>query len=203
MHVKDRLIDLAVFLSLLLSVPATSLLLHGTVVKTPLKVALGVGQFHTNRISAEITVDGQPYDRGIAFRSFRHGHEVILVYFETPDGRPWEYEILNIIPDKKLVGFSLNAYENGALLIGDGLLLQDDVTVPFVPLQMTIKSGMINPEFRAVDKSAFEFVLRSECERARSVGPRKALSDSQDIICPRQRWHQFPKGKWRVRVIPD
>lgn len=200
--IKDRLIDLAVLVSLIVAAPAAEPVLQDTALETPIRVALGLGRLHANRIHTEITIDGQVYDRGVSFKTNRQGHDVILVYFETLD-KPWNYAILNIVPELNLAGFSANTPPYGAIALADRVLLQSNLTIKFAPLDMSIKSGLVDADFRAMGKDTFEFSLQIPCGDSRkSYVLRRNMAAKNP--CPQTTTrHGLPLGKWQVRVVSD
>ncbi|MEM9104100.1 MAG: hypothetical protein AAGC96_00485 [Pseudomonadota bacterium] len=202
MWIKARLIDFTVVLSLVLVAPAIALSVQNTALETPLRVAVGEGRLLTDRIQADITIDGQPYDRGVAFKTRRNGHLVYLIYFETQD-EPWNYAVLNILPEEKMAGFSANTPPYGAMSIADRVLLQSELTYKFTPLDMSIKSGLVDADFRVIDENTFEFTVLTPCAKARSLRPPPDLATAAFPCPPTTYGGALPLGKWRVEVNPE
>lgn len=201
MWIKTRLIDFAVALSLVLVTPAIAISLQDTVLETPLRIVVGEGELLTDRIRVDITVDGRPYERGVAFKTERNDHLVYLIYFETRD-EPWNYAVLNIIPEIEMAGFSANTPPYGAMNIADRFLLQSKLTYKFAPLDMSTKSGLVDPDFRSIDEKQFEFSILTPCAKARGQRPPPDLASA--VICPpTTNRGALPLGKWRVQVIQE
>lgn len=187
------------FLTVTIAVPLMIYATYQTVWEIPLKVIVGAGRIYADRVNIEIEVNGKRFNEGVAFRRRSDGEETFVIFFETK-GLPHEYAIINIFPNRKLVGTSGNTPANGAVLIGGLYLLQSDISFGVIPLDFTIKSGMAEPNFKTPAANTFVFDALPDCSGLpASLTPEKCLKQAE--LRKSTSWSPLPFGEWRIKYL--